>query len=649
MTTTTAETRAGDQIDLRDSVRGDQTVSVRPRPKLGYLPALDGLRAIAVLAVLFFHADLPWAPGGFLGVDVFFVLSGFLITTLLIDASVARGRPDLKQFYLRRARRLLPALFLVLIGSTFLVVTVATDNAANQQRDLPGALFYVTNWIYVFNDQSYFEAIGRPPMLEHLWSLAVEEQFYLIWPWVFLLAWKLGRSTRVRLFALIGALASTAAMIAISAVNGYPANDPSRVYFGTDTHAMGLLLGAWLATLWVPGRVRRSVALGARASIDAAGAVALIVLLVIFWRIDYQSPLLYFGGFLVLSALVAFLIAAVTHPASRVGRVLGAQPWRWIGQRSYGIYLWHWPVFLVTRPDLDVPLSGTANLALRFGLTFALAELSYRYVEMPIRELGFRGAWAASLAKLRHAGTVPARIAAKPSYLLAAVGLVLVAMLVRLYTIPPQTDYLGGVSSLSVTDGSERFAGDPVPTLQVPTSRVQPGYLGIGESVMIGANEGLQGVFGDVAVDADVGRQADQVIARIGELAAAGQLRENVILHFGTNGPIGEGGVRAVLDQLSEVDRVVVVNVSAPRRWQDANNAVLTVVVPEFQNAILVDWHREVLANPSLVVKDGVHPSTAGIARYSEIIKQGFADLEARNAEVTEPVSGPSVSAQEIE
>ena len=303
------------------------TPGPRPRGRLGYLPALDGLRAIAVLAVLVYHADLPWAPGGFLGVDVFFVLSGFLITTLLLEGAARRGTPDMREFYIRRARRLLPALFAVLIGSTLLVLTVATDEAGNQQRDLPAALTYITNWVYVFTDQSYFEATGRPPMLEHLWSLAVEEQFYLIWPWVFLVAWRLGRVPRVRRSALIGAVASTVLMVALSLVNEFPAeNDPSRVYFGTDTHAMGLLVGAALATAWArAGRARTSFP-GPAATVDGVGAVALLLLLVVFWQTADDSALLYRGGFLALSVLVAVLIVAVTHPASRLERSSAVSP-----------------------------------------------------------------------------------------------------------------------------------------------------------------------------------------------------------------------------------------------------------------------------------------------------------------------------------
>ncbi len=620
-----------DVIDLREPRAPAPPAAVAPQRGLGYLPALDGLRAIAVLGVLAYHADLAWAPGGFLGVDVFFVLSGFLITTLLLESAARLGSPDLREFYLRRARRLLPALFAVLIGSTLLVITVATDEAGNQQRDLPAALTYVTNWVYVLTDQSYFQATGRPPMLEHLWSLAVEEQFYLLWPWVFLLAWRTGRTARLRRIAAIGAVVSTGLMVVSSVINGYPEpNDPSRVYFGTDTHAMGLLVGAALATVWIPHRARSAILPRARDTVDAIGAAALLAVLVVFWQTSENSAVLYRGGFLLLSLLVAVLIVAVTHPASRVGVALGSAPLRYLGTRSYGIYLWHWPVFLVTRPGLDVPLTGLANLALRLGLTLAIAELSFRFLETPIRRHGFLGAWQALLAAMAARGGRVAAAAQRPAVILAVVAALLLGMTLRLYSLPTEDDSLGGVTSLSAMEDVDDAAAQLEAQLSEPPEPVaQPGELGLGESVMIGASGALEQQFPGIVIDAAVGRQEADALARTAELAAASALHETTIVHIGSNGPISDAGIRQLLDTLMENDvtRVAVVNISVPRRWQDPNNAVLASVVPDYPSAVLVDWHAAVLADPSLVNADGVHPSAAGVQKYADLIAEGLADL----------------------
>ena len=644
--TATLEPRLAQAADWEATEAPDD---LRRSRRLGYLPALDGLRAIAVLAVLAYHADAPWAPGGFLGVDVFFVLSGFLITSLLLEATARRGTPDLRQFYIRRARRLLPALIAVLIGSTLLVVTVATDEAGNQQRDLPAALTYITNWVYVFTDQSYFEATGRPPMLEHLWSLAVEEQFYLIWPWVFLLAWRLGRSVLVRRTALAGALASTVLMAVLSIANNFPGeNDPSRAYFGTDTHAMGLLVGAALATAWVPLLARKNVLPGARTIIDGVGAASLVLLLVVFWQTPQDSVLLYRGGFLALSVLVALLVVAVTHPASRIARGVGSAPMRYLGTRSYGIYLWHWPIFLVTRPGLDVPLTGMANLGLRLALTLAVAELSYRFLETPIRRHGLAESWRMLRARMLVGPRPLSRLAQRPMMLALIIAVLLSAMLLRLYTLPSDNDYLGGVTSLSADSGPEAAASQPdtaaakpgepgdsaAPSAAPPAPVVPTGHLGLGESVMIGASGALKRQFPDLAIDAEVGRQQEATVARARELAATGSLRSDVILQVGSNGYIGPNSVKALLDTLTEagVQHIVVLNVSVPRRWQDPNNQVLAEVVPQYPNAILMDWHAEVANNPDLVVDDGIHPSGTGISKYAELIEQGFATLEAQDA-----------------
>jgi peptidoglycan/LPS O-acetylase OafA/YrhL len=675
--TATLEHRADapPEPDLARPAPGNRGEPVRRRG-LGYQPALDGLRAIAVLAVLAYHADLPWAPGGFLGVDIFFVLSGFLITTLLLDANARHGTPDLRRFYVRRARRLLPALFAVLIGSTLLVITLAPDAAGNQQRDLPAALAYVTNWVYVLTDQSYFEATGRPPMLEHLWSLAVEEQFYLLWPWVFLLAWRLGRSRIVRRTALIGAVLSTGAMLVLSVANGYPTEaDPSRVYFGTDTHVMGLLLGAALATAWIPTRARADLANRPRMIIDATGVVGLLLVAIVFWRVSEDSALLYRGGFLALSALVAVIIVALTHPASRVGRIIGSAPMRYLGTRSYGIYLWHWPIFLVTRPGLDVPLTGTANLLLRLGLTLGIAELSYRFLETPIRQHGFRESWYRLRARMLAGPRPIARAAGRPVILLTIVAVVLGGMTLRLYTMPAQADYLDGVTSLSAlpeqdaaeapvaavppAGADEPPAAEAPPLLAAPEDRAgeqpgaaapappsaaaaaPPGQLGLGESVLIGASASLQRQYPDMVIDAEVGRQQDEMVDRIAELAGANALRNEVVLHVGSNGYVGENSVAAMLDTLTAggVQRIVVLTVSVPRRWQDPNNAVLASVVPRYPNAILMDWGAEVRNNPDLVVADGVHPTGPGISKFTELVGQGLAALQAQDT-AAQPENG---------
>jgi peptidoglycan/LPS O-acetylase OafA/YrhL/CubicO group peptidase (beta-lactamase class C family) len=357
---------------------------------LPYLPSLDGLRALAVAAVLLYHAELG-IVGGFLGVEVFFVLSGFLITALLFAEWQQRGHVQLAAFWMRRARRLLPALILMLAGTLALAWLLLPDELSGLCTDALAALGYVMNWRLVFSQQSYFDPMIRPSLLQNLWSLAVEEQFYLLWPLLFIA----GMRYLGRFGLLIATLSLVAASVALMVWLYQPGADPSRMYYGTDTRAAGLLIGAALALAWPPQRTpvaRRSAGL----LLDSAGALAIVGLLVAFLHIYEYHPWLYSGGFLVTAVGTAIVIAAAIHPRARlVPALLGWQPLRWIGLRSYGIYLWHWPIFMVTRPYQDVPIDGWPLLLLRLMIVLGLAALSYCFVELPIRQGAFERVWHA--------------------------------------------------------------------------------------------------------------------------------------------------------------------------------------------------------------------------------------------------------------
>jgi peptidoglycan/LPS O-acetylase OafA/YrhL len=360
--------------------------------RLPYLPGLDGLRAIAVIAVLLYHAELRWIPGGFLGVEVFFVISGYLITSLLLAEWRAHGRIDLKAFWLRRARRLLPALFLVIAAMLAFAVIFLPDEVAGLRGDTAAAVGYVTNWYLISSQTSYFESVGRPSLLRHLWSLAVEEQFYLLWPVLFALGARWLRPRRLLPLVIAGVAASTALMGLLY----QPDADPSRVYYGTDTRASGLLIGVALAFVWAPWHSRSELRRGQARWLDLAGLAALAVMIAFFLRLDEFRPFLYQGGFAALALATLIAIAAVVHPQTQLGPALLGRPLlRWIGLRSYGIYLWHWPVFMVTRPQLDIAMDELPLLALRLAATLILAELSYQHLEMPVRNGALGRAWRA--------------------------------------------------------------------------------------------------------------------------------------------------------------------------------------------------------------------------------------------------------------
>ncbi|MGZ8437590.1 MAG: acyltransferase family protein, partial [Candidatus Limnocylindrales bacterium] len=365
--------------------------------RLSHLSGLDGLRAIAVLAVLAYHAGFDQAQGGFLGVEVFFVISGYLITALLLAEHRRTGRIDPIRFWLRRARRLLPALFLLLAVTLAFAMVVVPEEIARLRPDALAALAYVTNWHLIAGDQSYFETIGRPSLFMHLWSLAIEEQFYLLWPLALAVLLAAGRRAGLAV-TVVGAIGSAVWM----AVLFQPGGDPSRLYYGTDTRLTGLLLGAALAFVWVPAvatgdgggampRLWSSRRVGRL--VDVLGIVGLAGLAWFFIAADAYAPFLYRGGLAVVAIATVAVIAAAVHPRSRLGPLLDIGPMRWIGTRSYAIYLWHWPIFALTRPGIDVGLDPGPLLVVRFGLTAVAAELSFRFVEAPIRSGAIERAW----------------------------------------------------------------------------------------------------------------------------------------------------------------------------------------------------------------------------------------------------------------
>jgi len=414
-----------------------------------YMPGLDGLRALAVLAVIAFHEQLGWAPGGMLGVGVFFTLSGYLITDLLLAQWSACGRLRLGDFWLRRARRLLPALFVMLTVVTAWVTIADRARLAGLRGAVAAAATYSSNWYLIAANQSYFARFAPPAPLDHLWSLAVEEQFYLIWPWLLLLGVCCLRTRGaaslkwLALPTLVMAGASAAAMVLLY----HPGFDPTRVYEGTDTRAFGLLAGAALAMMW-PSRHRVRPAMRARLPLDGAGLAGLAVIALMIWRVGQYSPFTYRGGLVLLSLATVAVVAAAACPGSLVGLMLGWRPLRWIGVRSYGIYLWHYPVIVLTSPantGEDLP-----RAAAQVAASVLLAALSWKFVEEPVRH----GAIGRLAARVRAAGwhLRPVRLGGLTA-VVGASGVLVVACggLAGAFPAPGQAPALGSAGSLAAS------------------------------------------------------------------------------------------------------------------------------------------------------------------------------------------------------
>jgi peptidoglycan/LPS O-acetylase OafA/YrhL len=561
-----------------------------------------------VAGVLLYHGGVSWMPGGFLGVDVFFVLSGYLITSLLLAELADGGRIDLWRFWLGRARRLLPAA-LLLIATCLLVYAIFLPGDLGRARgDAIASALYVNNWHQILAGHSYFQAFGRPSMFEHLWSLAVEEQFYLLWPLG--LGFGLARLGRGRMAALT--LAVALASVALMAILYHPHGDASRVYYGTDTRAAQLLAGALLAFAWPPARLSARTGRGAGWLLDGVGLLGLVVLLAAMIGLRDSDAVLYRGGFELVALASVALIAAIAHPAAHAGRVLGLRPLRWIGRRSYGIYLGHWPVMVLTRPGVDVRADPTLVLLAQCAVTVAIAALSYRYVEMPVRN-GRAGRWArARLDRWR------------PRQRLAAVAGVAVAFLVLAgFAFGRPVERQAGVPGhrALATDAARRPPTPAAGERDVPAARRAP--LAVGASVMLAAEPALKRRLGRRArIDAAVGRQPDDILARLEAYSRHGRLPDRVIVQIGDNGPLTDADMARLHADLRGIPRVVLVNIRVLREWETEANAELAAAVRHWPQARVADWYSA-SADPSLLY-DEAHPNVRGEQVYARVVAQAL-------------------------
>lgn len=563
------------------------------------MPALDGIRAIAVLAVLLYHAELAAFQGGFLGVDVFFALSGFLITRLLVEEFEKSGAISLRDFYLRRARRLLPALLAVIVVVAVATAFLVQDAAHKTRQDAAAALVYLSNWWFIISDQSYFESWGRPPLLQHLWSLAIEEQFYVVWPIVVGTILKAIGGYVLVFVALIGSFASSAWMAWMAWQRDYPVVDGSRAYFGTDTHSMGLLLGA---ALGAAGRSADVVVTPAmKRWMPDISAVALMLLIGSFVTIGENSRVLYLGGFFGVSIITVVLIYSTTYHENATRTLLSSSMFRWIGDRSYGLYLWHWPIFAVTRPGVDVPVTGVACVALRLALTAMVAQASYVVLETPFRK--------GLIDRRRMLQTVAASA--------------LVLGIAVAYPVPVASNEIP-------KDVAEAIGILPNATIEpstVPEIKKDARVTVLGDSVLLGARKAFESRVEAARVDAVVGRQARDMVQRIRQLKEQSLLGSKVVLHIGTNGYVTEDQLKTILTLLDDRERVILVNAAAPRRWVDKNNELIVKIAADHPNTVVADWSSVATDHPEYFVSDQVHLTGKG--------QRAFVDEIFRVAEFT--------------
>lgn len=577
-----------------------------------YIHSVDGLRAVAVLAVLLYHLGIDWIPGGFLGVDLFFVISGYVITGLILESIYRSGTLDLRAFYLSRIRRLLPALVAMLIFTTLYIGVYAPETVRRFISDVPYVLTGSMNWALVSRQQDYFESIGRPPLLQHTWSLAVEAQFYLLWPLVLLFILKYFGKKNISFAALAIAIASGITLFAYSIRIDTQESAISHVYFGTDTHSIGLFLGSALAVSWKPQNLTKEISQRAQDFVDLIGVFGFLGLLGTFLFINESDPTLYRVAFPLTALFGCATLISVVHPASRFAPILSARPLIWIGERSYGIYLWHWIVFQLTRPSIDLVGDDWALYALRILIVFALADISLRYIEIPVRrgyfELWFRG------MKYR---TKSVRLRQK---LFATTAVLITLAMTSAISINAidKADRIAAAEKAAIENG---LAQDSDESSQVITDASTPGLWVTGDSVILGIRNVLAEYERIELINARVGRQ-------IGELIEVAQTDQQfvadspVVLNLGNNNRLQESEVISLFEIVRNQPKIVVVNTAVPRSWKEENNQIISQVVARYPNAVLIDWAKISENHPEYFATDGVHLNPPGVNAYVSAIRE---------------------------
>ena len=570
-----------------------------------YIPAIDGLRAVAVIAVMLYHLGVPWIPGGFLGVDLFFVISGYVITRLLLDSIQRSGGLDLRAFYKSRLRRLLPPLVFMIVTTTLFIGVWAPDTIKRLLTDTPFSLMGVMNWWLVFRQADYFEAIGRPPLLQHTWSLGVEAQFYLVWPLILLLVLRqLGRKI-IPAAALFIAIGSGVALLLVSlSIDSNSSQSVSHVYFGTDTHSIGLFLGAALAVNWIPQNLKVDIAKRAQDVIDGIGVFGFLGILACFLFIDQGNPTLYKIAFPLAGIFGCAIIMSVVHPASRFAPLLQGKAILWIGERSYAIYLWHWIIFQVTRPSVDLAGASWALYALRILIVFALADISLRWVELPFRN-GYIESWFRGM-KYR---TKKVRVRQQTTLALSIISVLAVTSLVSANAIAVSDRNLAKLK-LEITTKAE---------VETEITNPSDGLWVAGDSVILGIRNELSNRRQVGLINAHVGRQAPELIEVLNKDKAR-MADAPIIVNMGNNNRLTESEVVSIFEAIKDQPQIIVINTAVPRGWKDQNNSLIQQVASSYQNVKIVDWNKISEGHPEYFAPDGVHLVPTGISVYVDAI-----------------------------
>ena len=624
--------------------------------KSKYLPSIDSLRALAVLAVIIYHVDVNYLPGGFLGVDLFFVLSGYLISSLIIKEYRKTGSLNLYNFYIRRARRLLPAVyFMITVG---LVVMVLFNEVLLRKSHLDAIFGYIysSNWWYIFHKLDYFDSFGAQSPFKHLWSLAIEEQFYMIFPLLFLLVnrkkkskdgtYKLNKNFLYVVLGLI--LVSLIAHILL-----FDINNISRIYFGTDTRAFSLLVGVVGAILYPMERLHAKVTPQQNMLYSVVSLVSIATLITVMIYTSEYNTLLYRGGFLLVAILGLIVIISSGKQHTLMSRLLSFKPVVFIGKISYSLYLWHFPVLVLTTPVSEIGNPNIFFVILRIVLTFAVAIVSYVFVETPIRKLGFKNYINVIFKKLKKRPGKSRKVYA------GIVGLVSVLFLMGIFgkSVPfISTAFVKEMESNKETqfvnngnnkdnnqekssdsnkdnkdnkDNNQEKSSDSNKDNKVNkedkknSDKKYSSVLVMGDSLTVDIGEKFQGLYPGAVIDGKIGRQLYVAVEEAKSYSKYNNENSAIIFQLGTNGPFTESQIEELVKEFDKAD-IYFVNIKVPRAWEKTVNAALKETQEKHSNVKIIDWYSVANSSKDLFEPDRVHLNQTGIAEMVTLIEKNL-------------------------
>ena len=606
--------------------------------KSKYLPSIDSLRALAVLAVIIYHVDVNYLPGGFLGVDLFFVLSGYLISSLIIKEYRKTGSLNLYNFYIRRARRLLPAVyFMITVG---LVVMVLFNEVLLRKSHLDAIFGYIysSNWWYIFHKLDYFDSFGAQSPFKHLWSLAIEEQFYMVFPLLFLLVnrkkkskdgtYKLNKNFLYVVLGLI--LVSLIAHILL-----FDINNISRIYFGTDTRAFSLLVGVVGAILYPMERLHDKVTQQQNMMYSVVSLASIATLITVMIYTSEYNTWLYRGGFLLVAILGLIVIISSGKQHTLMSKLLSFKPVVFIGKISYSLYLWHFPVLVLTTPVSEIGNPNIIFVVLRVILTFILATASYVFVETPIRKLGFKNYINVVFKKLKKRSKRSRKVYG------AIVGLVSILFLMGIFgkSVPfISTAFVKEMEANKETQFVNN--GDNKDNNQEKSSdsnkdnkdnkedknnsdKKYSSVLVMGDSLTVDIGEKFQELYPGAVIDGKIGRQLYVAVEEAKSYSKYNNENSAIIFQLGTNGPFTESQIEELVKEFDKAD-IYFVNIKVPRAWEKTVNTALKETQEKYSNVKLIDWYSVANSTKDLFEPDRVHLNQEGIAEMVTLIEKNL-------------------------